>query len=281
LIVLVAGAGSASACEEPGGGGTRASGQRAERVAFTIPTTLRGAHYTLTIDGNEVASGSDRDEPAGVSGEFTVPDLGGQDGKFDVVAHVVHKADDSAWGWTAVQLHYRAKSASEPPPPPPPPSPEPQPQPQPQPSGPSLASEPPTVIGGAILGAQQLLTQKPKRGKPSRSAKGRAERAAERAATTLRKAKAKAKAKKRKKAKRKKRRKARRNRHEPVFQSGARRLQPSTAGQGAGDSFPEDEFAGLGYRVAWPFLLGAAGAGLLAILGIGGLARRRRSTRAA
>jgi type II secretory pathway pseudopilin PulG len=285
-VALIAPA-SAWACDEPHGSPDAVTAGPGDEVGFVIPTTLPGAKYELTIEGDEVASGEDATDEAGVSGEFTVPDLGSESRRVPVVVHVTHESDSADWRWE-MPLDYRGAEPAPSPPtaepsstpasqrpapastpaaPPAPPGPGPD-NPAPTllpPSTPSSGAPPATGGAGpspddgepspvgAVLGAV-LPGLADSSGRPRRTSlrdRRRAERRARRA-----------------------RRKA--NSFAPGRDPDAVKGRTVEAPRDPRMDLSDDRFAGLGYSIAWRLLAAVAIAGLLAPLLLGGLARRRR-----
>jgi hypothetical protein len=265
---------SAGACDEPHGSPDAVEAGPGDEVGFVIPTTLEGAAYELTVEGEDeaVARGRDETEEPGVSGEFTMPDLGSEARQVAVVVHVTHEADGADWRWE-MPLDYRG-SESAPSPPASQPSSTPAP-PRPAPAS-TPASRPATSPPPARGSAPTLLPQSkpsPADGKQSpvdrvlgavlsvRSARPRSASPGER---------------------RRGRRRARRaKRRANSFQLG--REPPAVKGRDVRP--PRDPrkdlsgegFAGFGYSIAWKLMAGVVVAGLMLPLLLGGLARRRQA----
>ncbi len=262
---------SASACEDPAPqSATAAAG---DSVAFELPGTSEGARYTLTIDGGQVHSGEDRDSRPGVRDAFRMPDLGGgaREVRVAIAVEEEHGRDCSG----TLTVDYRGRRADPKPAPAPPPTSAPRSAPAAQPAAPTPGTRaPPPALDPPEPAA-------PKRGGEGQ---GRAEvkgvrRAAGNRAGGRRHAVAR-RSRKTRRAKSRKRRKARRHRRNlvPLPSDGpaAPRPTPPDVSRAKAD-LSRGEFPGLGYRVAWQLLLGAAVTGL-ALMALVGLRTRRRRT---
>jgi hypothetical protein len=267
---------SAWACDEPHGSPDPVAAAPGDEVEFVIPTTHRGASYELSIEGRDeaVARGEDETDEPGTSGEFTVPDLGTEARRVDVVVHVTHEADGADWRWK-MPLDYRGSDEAQPPPEaqpsatpaPPRPAPAPAARPRSAPptvpipsAAPTLLPPPPAPVSdedrpsvGAVLDA--VLPGLGDRGERRRRAtpgdRGKARRRARRA-----------------------RRRA--NRVEVGRDPTPARGRDVEPPRDTRADLSDDRFAGFGYSVAWKLLAGVAAAGLLVPLLLGALARRRR-----
>jgi hypothetical protein len=95
LLALFPLAGSASACAtaslrlDPSAG-------PGDTVSFSISGIEPGATYTLSLGGHEVASGTNNTPYNGVSGTFTMPNLGTQPVTVTGFGHTFHAADSDA-----------------------------------------------------------------------------------------------------------------------------------------------------------------------------------------
>lgn len=95
LLALFPLAGSASACAtaslrlDPSAG-------PGDTVSFSISGIEPGATYTLNLGGHEVASGTNNTPYNGVSGTFTMPNLGTQAVTVTGFGHTFHAADSDA-----------------------------------------------------------------------------------------------------------------------------------------------------------------------------------------
>jgi len=95
LLALFPLAGSASACAtaslrlDPSAG-------PGDTVSFSISGIEPGATYTLNLGGHEVASGTNNTPYNGVSGTFTMPNLGTQPVTVTGFGHTFHAADSDA-----------------------------------------------------------------------------------------------------------------------------------------------------------------------------------------
>jgi hypothetical protein len=95
LLALFTLAGSASACAtaslrlDPSAG-------PGDTVSFSISGIEPGATYTLNLGGQEVASGTNNTPYNGVSGTFTMPNLGTQPVTVTGFGHTFHAADSDA-----------------------------------------------------------------------------------------------------------------------------------------------------------------------------------------
>jgi hypothetical protein len=95
LLALFPLAGSASACAtaslrlDPSAG-------PGDTVSFSISGIEPGATYTLNLGGHEVASGANNTPYNGVSGTFTMPNLGTQPVTVTGFGHTFHAADSDA-----------------------------------------------------------------------------------------------------------------------------------------------------------------------------------------
>lgn len=95
VSLLGMGAGAAWACNEPRLDPSPDTAGPNDPVGFTITGTDPGAAYTVTIEGQTVASGTDGTQAAGTTGSFTMPDLGSESRTVYLEAVVQH--DGSQW----------------------------------------------------------------------------------------------------------------------------------------------------------------------------------------
>ena len=111
LLALVAA--PAQACDEPRGSSPAVSAKPGAEVAYEVPNTLEGALYTLTAEGRTLASGGDPGGEKGVSGSFTMPDLGGDARRIEVRVAVEHAEDGAAWS-TSMPVDYEPQAVARP-----------------------------------------------------------------------------------------------------------------------------------------------------------------------
>lgn len=265
---------SASACEDPAPqSATAAAG---DSVAFELPGTSEGARYTLTIDGGQVHSGEDRDSQPGVSDAFTMPDLGSHAREVTVAIEVEEEHGRDCSGTLTVD--YRGRPADPKPAPAPPPG-GPAPRSTPGPAAPSSAPGPAAAAPAPVVAPAAPAAPKRARDRKGRSEVKGVRRVGGRRGSARRHA-AGPRTRKVRRAKSRKRRKARRHRRHlvplPADGPDAPRPTPPEVG-GAKADLSGGEFPGLGYRVAWQLLLGAALAGLV-LMALVALRTRRRRT---
>jgi hypothetical protein len=104
----MASAAPAIACEEPSKPPEARSAGPGDEVPYEVPNTLEGARYTLTLDEEQLAGGTDPGGKAGISGSFTMPDLGGDARRVAVRIAVAHAEDEARWS-TEMPLDYKPK----------------------------------------------------------------------------------------------------------------------------------------------------------------------------
>jgi hypothetical protein len=98
----------ASACLEPQlyvSPGTAAAG---DNISYTIASTDEGAHYEITVEAIDVASGTNSDG-RGASGSFTMPDLGNE--SRTVYAETIVEHDGSTW-FDSAKIEYVVPTGS-------------------------------------------------------------------------------------------------------------------------------------------------------------------------
>ena len=171
-------AGSASACAtaslrlDPSAG-------PGDTVSFSISGIEPGATYTLSLGGQEVASGTNNTPYNGVSGTFTMPNLGTQPVTVTGFGHTFHAADSDAQDPVS-------SMAYDPPPPSStsapaasaPPKPEPEPQPEAVHPAPRVKVQPPVAV--AQHAAKKQKQDSPTNGAGARAAPADAVRSAPR-----------------------------------------------------------------------------------------------------
>jgi hypothetical protein len=113
VLALFPLAGSASACATASLTLSSSAGP-GDTVWFSISGIEPGATYSLSLDGREVASGTNNTSYNGVSGTFTMPDFGARPLTVTGFAHTFHAADSDT-------QDPASSMAYEPPGPPPPP----------------------------------------------------------------------------------------------------------------------------------------------------------------
>jgi hypothetical protein len=161
MVVGLAGAGTAHACNEPKVKLLRPEAKAGDLVPFEISDIDEGAAWELTLNHETVASGVDNDGRAGVRGQsFTMPALRGATRTVYVMLSVRH--EDGAVTHhdgnqpTAPAQPLRFNADQPPPPPPPPANADPAPTPQPRSAPPQVGaptkSRPKGVGGTAPVG---------------------------------------------------------------------------------------------------------------------------------
>lgn len=95
---------SASACEQPAGL-AGFSGRPGQTVNVSIHGTLPGARYGISVNGRQVAAGSDADATPGTRASFVIPDLGHGRRTLSFAVSLVHPADGTSWSRSS-QLSY-------------------------------------------------------------------------------------------------------------------------------------------------------------------------------
>jgi hypothetical protein len=241
-----------------------------DRVGFEVPDSERGDGYTVSVDDQKVADGVDDTDEPGVTGEFTMPDLGSERRKVTVLIQVVRAADGSSRAYES-KVDYEpaenveATPASKPAPPRPR---TPAPRPANSPRKPVLATPPtiPTPTPVVLVersgpGGKVLRT-------PERVLRGLTPAAPLRHRGTTA-------------APRQSRRHARRTRHRASrFRAGPEPVPPKARSlsppRDTRRNLSDDSFPGLGYTVAWKLFALVAGAGLLLPFLVAARARWRR-----
>ena len=230
-----------------------------DRVTYEIPDSARGDTYTVSVDDHKVADGVDDTDEEGVSGEFTMPDLGSEPREVTVLIQLVAAADGSTRSYeNSVEYHPAetsgAKPTSTPPPPrpatpppaPPPSTPASKPNPLPlqtTPAAPPAAPRKLSDSGGKILRAPERVLHGLTQAAPLRHRGSPAER-------------------------RRARRHARRARHKANhFRAGPESVPPKVRSlsppRDTRANLSDSHVTGLGYSVAWKLLAAVAAAGLL------------------
>jgi hypothetical protein len=148
-LVLALGAATASACNEPTLSLGKTQASAGETVPFTIGGTEEGANYTLAIRGQTVASGTDTTAQSGLSGSFSMPDLGGTQTVVYVDMTADHAADGGRWTHTRSIAYVPPSGGSADMAPPPSQSPAPPPSQSPAPPPAESPASPPSAEGPA------------------------------------------------------------------------------------------------------------------------------------
>jgi hypothetical protein len=247
-----------------------------DQVPFEVPDSRRGDAYEVFVENDKVADGVDDTEKPGVSGEFTMPDLGGKAREVTVLIEVTDATDGSNRSYKGT-VDYKpsppadASPASEPAPP----RPEPRPSPPSQAPRPASTPAPPTaapVPVSPVPGGPIPVTPPEPVGQvlrtPERVLRGLAK------AAPLRHRGSRTERRKAKRHARRARRKANdvRQGKDPT----APKVRSLTTPRDTRVDLSDEDFPGLGYSVAWQLLAAVGGAGVLLTLLLGARARRRR-----
>jgi hypothetical protein len=167
LLALFPLAGSASACAtaslrlDPSAG-------PGDTVSFSISGIEPGATYTLSLGGHEVASGTNNTPSNGVSGTFTMPNLGTQPVTVTGFGHTFHAADSDAQDpVSSMAYEPPAPSSTSAPAASAPPKPEPEPEPEAVHPAPRVKVQPPVAVA-------QHAAKKQKQDSPTNGAGARA-----------------------------------------------------------------------------------------------------------
>jgi hypothetical protein len=238
-----------------------------DRVGFEVPDSERGDGYTVAVDDQKVADGVDDTDEPGVTGEFTMPDLGSERRKVKVLIQVVPAAGGPSRAYES-KVDYEPAETGDATPASKPVSPRP----------PAPASRPASSPPKPVLAAPPTIpTPTPVALREPSESGGKVLRTPERVLRGLTPA-APLRHRGTTAAHRQSRRHTRRARHRTHrFHAGpdpvppkVRSLPPPRDTRG---DLSDDRFPGLGYTVAWRLLALVAGAGLLLPL----LLRRRIS----
>lgn len=246
-----------------------------DSVPFSIPDSELGDTYTVWIDGQQVAAGADETDELGVSGSFTMPDLGSKPHTATLTIGLVRVADGTSASYQS-SVEYTPTAS--------PPNPQPSPSPAPGPSQPPSSSPPPAsspatpqqpapdsgvewlsgvgVDGGSAVGDIAKDTISVLGGAIGKAVKPRSRRRAVRRGHH--------------KAHKRKHRKRKVNVIKPTPDPPTVQGRHVDAPRDTRRDLSGDDFAGFGYTVAWRLLAGVALAGLLLPLLIGAGSRSRR-----
>jgi len=251
---------SASACEDPSP--QRAKAGAGDRVEFALPGTSEGARYALTIGGERVHEGEDRDSEPGVKDSFVVPDLGAESRTIEVAIEVA-EGEERCTG--VLELDYRGRRAAPAAPAPPPRQP------------PRQAPAPAAVAPAPVFVSVPAAAPAPWPSAPSPSARKRSRVAGVTVASPALVRIARVQPRRAPARKRRRPRKHRPQKVTPLPSGGPAKPRPTPPDVSrekadlSGGGFP-----GLGYSVAWQLLVGAALSGFL-LMALVGVRTRLRS----
>ncbi len=246
-----------------------------DKVAFQIPDSDRGDAYTISVDQTKAADGVDDTDDPGISGEFTMPDLGSRARTVTVTIDVKRAADGSEHSYESEMDYAPAGSAesqpaSKPAPARPPAQPPATSSPAARPRAPLIVPPPSSSTSPAPQPATLVDPGAPRT--PERILHGLSGRA-----VSLRRSGAPA-------GHRRAGRHARRARHQanhfrPGPDPSPPRVSSPSPPRDTRADLSDDRFPGLGYSVAWRLLAAVMAAGLLLPLLVGVRTRLRAQMR--